>query len=427
MQKSNDTKRLLNENCWRKDTKNLKKFEHPNRLKFRKRSEHKNYVNYKQKKLSDQTRLCLNRNLKTNNNTLKDVVIPTSYDLRDSTGASGQPILVDPQDQGNCGSCYAFAMAHAFADRISIATNGSTKNYLSTQDMVNCGPAFADTLNNRGTTIQEGIDNGTLLDSTAFILLGCDGGLLAGAVNYTILQGLPLETNVPYLATDANCNSQNLLKFKASSGEDLIPGIEDGFPSSEVEFSEEELAENVQNIQLAILEQGPVVTGFNVYTDFLIPSLWEDFVYIKRNFVVYNGQTIPVTYQGGHAVEIVGWGSMVDPEDPDSEAVDYWICKNSWGTEFANNGYFRIQRGVNMVNIETDVVTMNIDTNILPSESEISSAAANGSTAADVSGPPLGVTFWVIISIVIFVVLLIIIISVVYAIKKKTPKSYYIP
>jgi len=31
--------------------------------------------------------------------------------------------------------------------------------------------------------------------------------------------------------------------------------------------------------------------------------------------------------------------------------LDYWTIKNSWGTDFGEAGYFKIQRGVNMCGI----------------------------------------------------------------------------
>ena len=47
-------------------------------------------------------------------------------------------------------------------------------------------------------------------------------------------------------------------------------------------------------------------------------------------------------------MKIVGWG--VD------SSVPYWLVANSWNTDWAENGYFRILRGKNECGIEDGVV-----------------------------------------------------------------------
>jgi hypothetical protein len=72
----------------------------------------------------------------------------------------------------------------------------------------------------------------------------------------------------------------------------------------------------------AALMQGPVVVGFIVYSDF---DAYSSGVYEH----VWGEQ------EGSHAVMVVGW----------DDSLSCWICKNSWGPSWGEQGYFRIRWG----------------------------------------------------------------------------------
>jgi len=75
----------------------------------------------------------------------------------------------------------------------------------------------------------------------------------------------------------------------------------------------------INDIKTALATYGPLTTTFTVYSDF--------FSYRSGVYTYTSG-----TYQGGHAVLIVGY------DDPGQ----YFIVKNSWGTGWGEAGFFRI-------------------------------------------------------------------------------------
>lgn len=88
------------------------------------------------------------------------------------------------------------------------------------------------------------------------------------------------------------------------------------------------LAEKVRTIKRAVQEAGPVATNM---------IFFQDLDRHKQGVYVYDGKS---EEQGGHWVVIVGWRDA-----PEVKNGGYWICRNSWGEKWGENGYFNIAYG----------------------------------------------------------------------------------
>ncbi len=85
----------------------------------------------------------------------------------------------------------------------------------------------------------------------------------------------------------------------------------------------------IDGIKNALIN-GPVTACFYVYQSF------HDFFDLDTNRnKVYRKTAINDPYIGGHAVVIVSY----------NDDEEYWLCKNSWGSWWADGGYFRIGYG----------------------------------------------------------------------------------
>lgn len=200
-------------------------------------------------------------------------VAPASFDWRNYNGGS---YVTGVRDQGNCGSCWAFATTAALESNVLITTGVDSD--LSEQLLVSCGGSG-----------------------------GCGGGYITSASDFIRDTGLPPESYYPYLAKNSKCRSA------LAEWENVTSNI------TSWHYVGNTINPTVAQIKDELVNYGPLVTTFDVYSD----------------FYYYGGgiyQYTYGTYQGGHAVLIVGY----------DDAGQYFIVKNSWGNSWGEAGYFRI-------------------------------------------------------------------------------------
>jgi len=195
-----------------------------------------------------------------------------------------QANVVTPiKNQGQCGSCWSFSTTGSVEGAHALATENLVS--LSEQNLMDCSK-------------KEGNE-------------GCDGGLMDQAFEYIIKnKGIDTEASYPYQGVDGKCN------YNASNCGATISSYSD-IPSK----NESALASAVQTV-------GPVsvaIDAAGISFQFYRSGVYYDIFCSQDNL--------------DHGVLAVGLGNDGDK--------DYYIVKNSWGTDWGMSGYIYMSRNHN--------------------------------------------------------------------------------
>jgi len=211
--------------------------------------------------------------------------------------------LVTPiKNQGGCGDCYTFS-----------ASGGLEGQYAR----------------KHGTLISLGEQQAT--DCTNPPNNGCGGGDMGVVFDY-VANGTTLEANYPFFS--GTSGSAGTCQYSSASAQQAAAAV---FTNSVMQTVYLGPTTDETALLIAVARQGPISVGMDASA-------------ISKNFTLYTSgvynnpgclQTID------HAVLVVGYGT-------DPTFGPYWLIKNSWGTTWGENGYFRMARNAgNMCSVAT--------------------------------------------------------------------------
>jgi len=228
----------------------------------------------------------------------------------DTLGRRASGLLAPVQSQGWCGSCWAFAATHTFTDTCSIQA-GSRTPLLSSQYTTSCLALQA----------RNAVENG----------IGCCGGSVRNGLQYFGTRGALTDTCAPYHpflrsyiydkekgvlnpSIDHTCPATCADGTEFNPGSICLAGIRNLPPEAAV---------------IQALASGPGVVGTSVSFNYKYMYRCGIFCYEAGDHLL--GRL--------HAVEIVDYGT--------ENGVDFWVIKNSWGTEWGMEGYIMMSRNRN--------------------------------------------------------------------------------
>ena len=188
------------------------------------------------------------------------------------------------KDQGRCGSCYAFSAVGALEGQYKNLTGNLTE--LSTQQVVDCSKSY---LND-----------------------GCEGGRPDWVYDYIMYNGLETEKDYPYIDNEGRCKA-DLRKYAVRTSHYWYVR-----------------PENPTQLKAALNFVGPisVAVGTGLYEAFD----WAEY----ESGIIDKHQLCPPDLD--HSVLLVGYGSSTVGKTK----REYWIIKNSWGTDWGEKGYIRL-------------------------------------------------------------------------------------
>lgn len=200
------------------------------------------------------------------------------------------------KNQGMCPASWAFSIIDVITDRASKYNRRQTKRTPSVEHLIACN-----SINKKRNKCS----------------------------SLSVDQGWITVTNMTDLIDNECYNSQDVesgFVFSCKAEHQICPNLVNRTKKFFVSKAYP-VVSNSQNIMKEILMNGPVQMVFKICDEF--------FMY-KSGIYSPSPRARSYIKNQYHAVKVLGWGT--------ENGIDYWLAANSWGTDWGENGYFKIKR-----------------------------------------------------------------------------------
>jgi len=269
--------------------------------------------------------------------------LPKSFDWRDVNGRNFVVADVNQHIPQYCGSCWIHGTVAALNDRLKVRRNATWPDVmLSRQMLLNCVPGPNGThptgcFGGHPNMIHGFMRHADVPDESCNVwkavqddkcepMTICSNCDVPAGFMEALGSGMPLAEAKTKFDFKAGCKPmENFVRYRVSDY-----GSIENTSSKTMEM----------DMMKEIYARGPIVCGISGAGGFMLGYTANA---EKHEGVYVTDEVEPID----HDVELVGWGET-------ASGLKYWAIRNSWGTYWGQNGWFKLARGRNQNNVETD-------------------------------------------------------------------------